>query len=697
MSLFSQEFVRQGKFDLNHLKRKRRQVQNELKELTEYFGIATTKSKPMEVFSTVKQFLKDLSTASENVTKKALSRRNSSKAIVRSASTTSFKRSSRNSSCRGSRNSSARSSRNSSARSSFRRAFRNADMKNLDEKDCGSAITDDQCSFSSSKSSSPRVARISQRKSSRRSSQSSNGISFDEDPRERPKEPDLEKYKSLMKEYEEKRKSGSSNGDKKIASENADDNNNIIKNNSEFLHEKQLRSGLLSPVREHRSKEQILELNKGVLKVEEIMEDSITRAPHGYHSKEYNNAKGFSERKVELEEQKIEDLAEIPKSIKRNESGIGNESVAGFTNERSKASDTCGKQNFQKDVEVQKNETIFGKERPYLSEHSLLMNDKPIELTKLRYEAKNPDGTEIYGRKETNFIAKEKIQYQMNLNRKPNDEWLFHGANQRVEIDDYDDTCIKKYDRRGIENEPPCDTKVDYVVIGKHNGTTKPIGVVNGIESPERDRVSFWREIHKNEENNSIGNEMENGEDKSDGESSTSNTHGSFMRRAKGNSISTKRSSFRKSALRERGIRKVSVRAIQAKDIEMMTSRSAPNFDREGLHRRRTKSEGVQAAKLHTGFIAKNIPTKLEVAATSPFRDEETRSQKAENSRHIVAATIVCRGNEALQVDKRSSKGGSVPDDESCGLQKKDGPVLRRTKSAVINQNLREAKLIFLL
>ena len=722
-ALFSKEFVRQGKFDLNHLKRKRRQVQNELKELTEYFGIATAKSKPMEVFTTVKQFLKDLSTASENVTKKALSRRNSSKAIVRSTSTTSFKRGSRNSSCRGSRNSSARSSRNSSARSSLRRASRNTDMKNLDEKDYGSVITDEQSSFSSSKSSSPRVARSSHRKkysegsasirafstsNSRRSSHSSNGISFDEDPRERPKEPDLEKYKSLMKEYEEKQKGVNSNGNMEITNESTDENNNISKNNNELLHEKQLRSRLLSPVREHRSKEQMLELNKGILKVEEIMQHSRTGAPHRSQSKECNSEKGFTERKVELEEQKIEDLVEMPKSIRGLECGRGNECSAVFTNGKNEARDTRVRQSFQLGAELQQSEALFGKREPSLSRHSLLMNEKPIEVTKLHYEARNPYETEVYGRKEANMVAKEKVQYQMNLNRKPNDEWRFHDASQRVKIDSCEDNCIKQngYDRRGIECDAidsiqrgsPRDKKVeDFVLIGKQNGTSKMIGVVNGIESPELDRMSCWREIQDTEEDNSIGNEMQNGEDKSDDEISIGNTHGSIMRGANGNSISMKRSSFRNSKLRERGIRKVSVRAIQAKDIEIMTSRSASNFDLEGLHRRRTKSEGVQTVKLKTGFRTKNVPTKRAMATTSTSRDEGTRSQIAENPQHIVAAPVVRRANEALQEDKESSKEGSLPVDEGCGLQKNDGPVLRRTKSAVITRSLREAKLIFLL
>eukprot|EP00794_Sanderia_malayensis_P009136 gene9136-10109_t len=114
------EFLTQGKLDLNNVKRKRRQIQQELSDLAQYFGIDPMKTKPTELFSIFKQFLTDLSTAIETLAKRAHAQK--TRQMSRTVSVPTFRRTSRNSSFRGSRNSSTRSSRNSSFRKTSRRS-----------------------------------------------------------------------------------------------------------------------------------------------------------------------------------------------------------------------------------------------------------------------------------------------------------------------------------------------------------------------------------------------------------------------------------------------------------------------------------------------------------------------------------------------------------------------------------------------
>ena len=274
---------------MNNIKRKRRQVQHDLNTLAAYFGIDPSKSKPMDVFITVKQFLNDLATATENLSKIAVTRKNSSRAMMRSVSTPSFKRSSRNSSFRGSRNNSARSSRNSSARSSFRRSHRSQSFgSNASDATSGSQEFNDSIMFgegrsrTSSKSSSSEIVNmnfdvdISESRTSTMSKSDKEEFMVDstystmsskgslkqrstrrvkeqawlneEREREREKEPDLSKYKDLIKKWEEEKSNGTRDA---LRNRRANEKKSPGKASEEFMRkQEQIEKVLLSPVRE---------------------------------------------------------------------------------------------------------------------------------------------------------------------------------------------------------------------------------------------------------------------------------------------------------------------------------------------------------------------------------------------------------------------------------------------------------------
>ena len=708
------EFVRQGKFDLNHLKRKRRQVQHELKDLSEYFGIDTVKSKPMEVFITVKQFIKDLTTASEKLTKKALSRRNSSRTMVKSASTSSLKRSSRNSSFRGSRNSSTKSSRNSSARSSIRRAFRSNnvasagfDMKSRDEKDSSPSNLDDG---HPSKSSSSEISRAFQYKvgtatilsySDRKSNRSglSRNYCFIEDSRERPKEPDLEKYRSLMREYEEKRSTFASS--EKLGKASVNQN----KDNSGSFEKEKLNKNVFSSVRETAHTGNKLELDKGICKDRKSAQVSITEKHILNQIAKSSEAKGVDERKLSREDQRKPAAEVLNRKIKESGPGKGDKYTLTASDKEIKSyriRENASGRRPQQDIEIRQNgETVMEKwEQDHKRDESKILpstNEKLTESKTLYYKEKNLYSMETYRHNEARLIADDKRHETEN------------DVDQRIKLEVPDDSHRKEngYERIGLHNGDvgSLDEGLvkDYSNSAKQRNIPQRVDDLNGNQILEGfNSSSCWREdLHKYEGNSVIRSAMEDNDIKSDHKITAKipKAQKSFMGGSARSSFTLKRNSFRNSLRKEKGTRMVNVKAVQVKDIEQMntSSRSGSNTEHGRLQRRRTKSEGIQTVTLKSGFIAKAVPIKLELTSSpsSSMVDETTRSQKADNSDKKVIKT-----NSKIEDEQKCEElmnGRDAVADKRFDFKEKDGPVLRRTKSAVINRNLREAKLIFLL
>ena len=708
--------MRQGKFDLNHLKRKRRQVQHELKDLSEYFGIDTVKSKPMEVFLTVKQFIKDLTTASEKLTKKALSRRNSSRTMVRSASTSSFKRSSRNSSFRGSRNSSTKSSRNSSARSSIRRAIHSNnvaasasfDMESRDEKDCSPTNLDEQhpsqtrspeiSSASQFKVGTAIIASYSDRKINR--SSLSRNHCFIEDSRERPKEPDLEKYRLLMREYEEKRKTVMSNG--RLGRTSANQN----KDNSGSFEKEQLNKIMLSPVRESAYTGNMLELDKGVCNNHKSVQVSRT----GKHIKNQiaksSESKGVKERELSHEDQRKPAVAGLNRKIKESEPGKGDKYTLITSDNEVKPNgireNVFGRKRPQQNIEINQDETVLEK---WVQDHKLdesqfipSTNERLIESKTLQYKANNLYRIETYRHNEASLIANDKRHDTDN------------DVGQKIKLEVSDDAHKEEYgdERTGLHNGVI--GSLDNGLVRDHSNSVKRRNIaqsvddLNGNEVHEGvDSSACWKgDLHKYEGNNVIRNAIENNDETSDHKSTAkiSNAHKNLMGGSARNSFKLKRNSSRNSFKKEKGIRTVNVKAFQVKDIKHMntSSKSESNAGYGKLQRRRTKSEGIQSVTLKSSFIAKAVPIKLEPTAmpSSNLADETTSSQKADNLNEKVIGTELYSKYEDEKKYGDLMNDGDVVDDK-FDFKEKDGPVLRRTKSAVINRNLREAKLIFFL
>ena len=733
-----QEFVRQGKFDLNHLKRKRRQVQHDLKELAEYFGIDTLKSKPTEVFTTVKQLIKDLTTANENLTKKALSRKNSSRAMMRSASTPSFKRSSRNSSFRGSRNSSAKSSRNSSARSSIRRAYRSisvastgSDVKMQDEKDCGgTAVLDDQRSCASSKSSSSELSSFYLNRSySDNYSQSTpkshflsnrNGLhrtrcDNEDDANERPKEPDLSKYRLLMKEYEEKRKRNVGKEEIKI------DRTNISKESDKEWKDEQLRKVLLSPVREKSERRNLSGVRKEVSNKDELVQDLKTKSQHGNEREIYNEVKGFNERKLKIKEQRAVTQIEENEASKEHEENNRHESKKGVRDEKVKVNgvkdDACGKTKMEWDTDENHNEIWMKKREPDLSRYRQLMKERPEELKTLHYRSKNEYEKEGNRMKETIVTANEKrYEKPVELRKigiESDQKKEIRGLNGFVNAKKGERKTVLRDDTKGnLDWKIGQDEKLrNDVKVHEDRCKTENIEAVNGNKHIEKRHCD---ELEKDEVKSEYRNGIENNDGNSNEKSTNnkSNSSKNFVRGSTSNSLTRNRNSLRNSLRNERRIKKVNVKAMYAKDVvkTMTSSKSDPNLGNGKLLRRRTKSEGIQAVILKPGFIAKNVPIKLELmTAPSSKVVDAAKDGKNEDKKTTTTTSTTSQGKE-MNGDGRTTKTTTKKEDkwkeikneevfvdDSFELKEKDGPVLRRTKSAVIHRNLREAKLIFFL
>ena len=335
---------------MNNIKRKRRQVQHDLNTLAAYFGIDPSKSKPMDVFITVKQFLNDLATATENLSKIAVTRKNSSRAMMRSVSTPSFKRSSRNSSFRGSRNNSARSSRNSSTRSSFRRTHRSQSFgSNASDATSGSQEFNDSIMFgegrsrTSSKSSSSemvnmnfdvnisdsRTSTISKSDKeefmvdSTYSTMSSKGSLkqrstrrikeqawLNEDrEREREKEPDLSKYKDMIKKWEEEKSNGTRDASR---NRRANEKKSPGRASEEFMRkQEQIEKVLLSPVREKPER-------KGEGTPDRKQQQDTEMADEGIQMKEIGSTKATSS-DVQLDIKKKNSMSPVGVNTERKE------------------------------------------------------------------------------------------------------------------------------------------------------------------------------------------------------------------------------------------------------------------------------------------------------------------------------------------------------------------------------------------
>ena len=723
--------MRQGKFDLNHLKRKRRQVQYELKELTEYFGIDTVKSKPMEVFSTVKQFIKDLTTASENITKKALFKKNSSRAMIRSASTPNFKRSSRNSSSRGSRNSSAKSSRNSSARSSIRRSSRNGSFVSTaaesqsEEKDDGRpAICDHKRSFTLSKISPSEISNFSQQEkysvgetapiSEEKNYRNSRPRYFDKDVHNGLKEPDLEKYRSLMKEYERKRKSIHSIGevDKAILDANNNTNN---ESHSEAFEGEHLKRVLQSTVKMEAPIKNEVALSKNICNGEQNVEQIRTEDQLGYRISTSNESKRFHENIMELESQRKLDILELADRSKERKSGKGNECTLNLKvgNATDEVKDYAfERRNLQQITGSKQDRPLIDRLELNRSRSMPSTNGSPEELKTLHYKAKSPYSMKTYRSKEINMEDKSRHHSHLNSQNKSKEHWdSDNNGGWQIDTKYHNNTMQNRTETAGLQSGIPISEHVgleqDWESREQSNASKQRDAPQSQVAWHAKENadgsntaVCWKKEVHRCGGDSIIMGAMEINNNKTDAMTAVkkSNTHGSFVRGSTRNSF--KRSSLRKSGSRERSIRKVNVKAIQAKELEKAnaSSKSESHLEHGGLQRRRTKSDGIQAVTLKPGFITKALPIKLEqtITPSSTLNDEPKNSMKTDNLDQI-AIPDKSFSNSTSRKESEISNSCQVTFDDSFDTEKSNGPVLRRTKSAVISRNLREAKLIFLL
>lgn len=707
----SQEFVRQGKFDLNHLKRKRRQVQHELNEIAEYFGIDVAKSKPMELFSTVRQFLKDLSTANENLTKKALSRKNSSRAMMRSVSTPSSKRGSRNSSFRGSRNSSVRSSRNSSARSSIRRVYRStsvtnegSDVRMQAKKDYEAMDFQRSSSYSKSPSSEmsnsflPRsfsesytsATPVHRRDYDKRSMSLRRDEEEFDDVNERPKEPDLSKYRSLMKEYEEKRKNCRS----MIGKEKSDDS----QENRENSREEELRKVLLSPVKERLNRRRLFEDNRNIRNENETVKDlKIANASTGKADKIDQKTKDWKE--LEIHVKGREKSSCIDRSIDERKPDRFDAEMR-MTDEKVKRNgskdDTCGTEKVE--LEFDGNQNLLGLQGPDSPQDILLLKERPKELKTLHYRAKVAYEKETRCLKDANLIhsihpekrnERQKEQQNENFQIDLKEEAIMANENKHEEVRNCADLTTLRDSTLVCEGE-------DYGIYREDLKNTAYVSSSNNNGNHNGDHSAILR-------NEKIKNAAENiTNTRIDGDliAKVSNGKSNFVRGSTRNS--RHRNSGRSSFKNEKGMRRVNIKAMHTKDIvkTMISSKSESSLGNMKLQRRHTKSEGMQAVILKPGFIAKNVPIKLELTAknaTNGVNSEvvESINVKTMDKKPSKNKEQIQNGNGLEK--KEMVNSGDVYVDNTFELKDKEEPVLRRTKSAVIHRNLREAKLIFFL
>ena len=705
--------MRQGKFDLNHLKRKRRQVQQELTEVAEYFGMDTNKSKPIEVFSTIRQFIKDLTTANDNLTKKALSRKNSSRAMMRSFSTPTFKRSSRNSSFRGSRNSSAKSSRNSSARSSMRRAYRSVSVASAgsdvqDEKVVETSTVSDQRNLSSESSSFYLGRSYSENgtpKSHYRSSRTTehdNVFDCKKEEKEWPKEPDLLKYRSLMREYEERQKAKRANEERKeeISRGRGEDK-------EEGGEDQKLRKVFLSPVKEKIEARRLFEISKsGVsepekdLKIENRLKEGETIC---------HERKDSFERELEIKEAKI--MSFIDANTRKHSNEIGGKRVA---DKRIKVNghrdDTCGTDRLANESPHDKGLLVMQSEISN-QECNMSSKERPKELRTLHYRAKNTFERENNCGQEANEMKRSK---RSEREFAEGDE--IAGEKERRDFTDAADLKVwkRKKEKTAREKQTELVYYDDYYNVNLKRHSTHVTNSKKNTENGQRitkDYGGNWKDEDRTDKEATMTGRSERNADAKISRK-LSNGKSNFVRGSTRGSVSRSRSSSRNSFKNERGVKRVNVKALQARDIArtmtMPSSRSESNFGSTKSQRRRTRSEGIQAVILKPGFIAKNVPMKLDLTKKGNENktrgkekdlniDKERKVAHSEPTETSMKAKDCNNNEEGLEEDKGRVNGCDPFVEEGFELKENQGPVLRRTKSAVIQRNVREAKLIFYL
>ena len=709
-----QEFLRQGKFDLNHLKRKRRQVQQDLKDLTAYFGIDPNKSQPMNVFSTLNQFIKDLMTANENLSKKVLSRKNSSRAMMRSTSVPSFKRSSRNSSFRGSRNSSAKSSRNSSARSSFRKVSRSIsiasstsdvtngsqdglqfrarhscnssrDMSSENTSLCRDRVVESPRSKSFNRDSVIEGSRLkfdnedkivegSSLTSSKCDDEGYGSFSRSLTPKtrqflkselirlekERPKEPDLSKYRDLVNQRKKEEEQKSSHSVDLRDKEKPQSHEN---NRDDFKEREEKRKILLSPVRESSNVKKLLERERGLSKVAGAIngpdsgnrfsrEDFLSKFKNDkvWRSKQYHVTNSYDEVKKQKEKEVLDADVKPTRAKSRGSNGDFHwDEIREELRKRKLENKRIARASDKKEQNEQE-----------------CVTERAKELKTLRCRMKMPDGKQCLNQAEKENNVKENIERYNRIlpiqkskdSGTEKDSLSRNGLSVKVETHPHNSGFSANSDegkQRNIEkdSEPPMNGKV-------HNASQMKKKRVD----PLKERASLKGSLEDS------STEIE-GKSNKDG---NQNVTKSFIRGGTRGSLTRNRSSLRNSFKSDRGLRKVSVKAMSAKDVHKMVSRakSESHVGDAASQRRRTKSEGLQAVILKPGFIARNLPLKIDLENSDANNNNE---QKLNNGTTI-------------------GKDFAVVDDISL---KDTGPVLRRTKSAMINRNVREAKIVFFL
>ncbi|XP_065066289.1 formin-J-like [Rhopilema esculentum] len=710
------EFLRQGKFDLNHLKRKRRQVQQDLKDLTGYFGIDPNRSQPMNVFSTLNQFIKDLMTANENLSKKVLSRKNSSRAMMRSTSVPSFKRSSRNSSFRGSRNSSAKSSRNSSARSSFRKVSRSISIASSTSDVTNGSQDGLQFRTRHSRNSSRDVSsenaslcrdRVVESPRSRTFKRDSviegSRLKFDNEDKivegssltpskyddegygsfsrsltpktrqflkselmrlekERLKEPDLSKYRDFVnqRKKEDKQKSNHSTDLRDTEKPQSHENHRY---DSKEREEK--RKALLSPVRENSNVKKVLERERGSNSIAGAVngsdkdnrfskEDFVSKFENDkdLRSKQYSVANSYDE----VKEQKEKEVLDA--DVKPTRAGLrGRNDDFHWDEIREKLR--------RRKLEKERIARASDKNEPNEQE---CVTERGKELKTLRCRMKMPDGKQCLNTSEKEKKVKENIErsnrilpIQMSKDSGTEKDSLSrNGLSVKVETHPQNSRLSANSDdgkQRKIEkdSESPMNGKV-------HNASQMKIKRDDPLKERASQKGSLQDSSSKIEgKSNKDGNQ---------------NITKSFIRGGTRSSLTRNRSSLRNSFKSDRGLRKVSVKAMLAKDVHKMVARakSESHAGDAATKRRRTKSEGLQAVILKPGLIAEDLPLKVDLENSDANNDNKQKLNNGTSVGH--------------------SKDFAIVDDISL---KDTGPVLRRTKSAIINRNVREAKIVFFL